>query len=87
MVELIKNIKKWLFCLFQAHLFLYTEASSIHSNNFIPNMNEAEMMEIKTEFNNSDELNSDSENANIVDNNSIEFVTGSMIIFSFFQTC
>ena len=50
-------------------------------------MNEAEMMEIKTEFNNSDELNSDSENANIVDNNSIEFVTGSMIIFSFFQTC
>ena len=60
-------------------MFLYTEASSVHSNNIIPNTNEVEMMEIKTEPHESGELYSDGENeiSNMVDNNSIECVTGS----------
>ena len=48
-------------------------------------MNEAEMMEIKTEPNQSDELYIDGGNANIVDINSIECITGSKMHFSFFQ--
>ena len=60
-------------------MFLYTEVSSVHSNNIIPNTNEVEMMEIKTEPNETDELYSDGENYNMVDINSTECLTQSKI--------
>ena len=61
--------------IFLLSLFLYTEASNVHSNKIIRNSNEVEMMEIKTEPNQSDELYSDGENSNTVDINSRECVT------------
>ena len=56
-------------------LILYTEASNVHTNNITSNTNEVEMMEIKTEPNQCDELYYDGENAHTVDINSIDCVT------------
>ena len=55
--------------------FSFTDSASVHSNNITPDIDEAEMMEIKTEPNQSDVLYSDGEYANMVDINSNECVT------------
>ena len=56
-------------------IFLFTESANVHSNKIIPNIDEVEMMEIKTEPIQFDGLYSVSEYANMVDINSDEFVT------------
>ena len=56
-------------------LFLHTEASIFHKNNIFSDIDEVEMMKIKTEPIQFDGLNSVSEYANMVDINSDEFVT------------
>ena len=53
----------------------------ITSNNTPLNTNEDEMIEIKTEPNQSDELYSDGEISNMVDTNSIECFTESRFLF------
>ena len=69
-----------IFCLIQALLYLHTEASSAHSNNIIPNIDEVEMTEIKTE-----PIESDGEISNIVDTDSIECINESKIHLSYFS--
>ena len=63
--------------------YFYTVASNNYSNIINPNTGEVEMMEIKTEPNQSDKLYSDGEIYKMVDNNSMECVTGSKIHMSF----
>ena len=66
-------------------MFIHIEASRVPTNNIIPNIDETENIEIKTEPYQWDELYSDGDISNMVDNNSTECFTESKIYMSFIK--